>query len=81
MPEETNGVRITQAMIYQKQLEMHEVQVQMLTKLQHLDDVPDRLRELELAQARMEWVERIAYSALGAGIVGIVAGFYNILFK
>jgi hypothetical protein len=81
MAEETNGVRITQAMIYQKQLEMNEVQVQMLSSLDHLSDVPDRVRALELAHARMEWVERVAYSALGAGLVGLIAGFYNLLFK
>jgi hypothetical protein len=81
MAEETNGVRITQTMIYQKQLEMHEIQVKMLTKLNHLDDVPDRIRDLELAHARHEWIERVAYSALGAGIVGLIAGFYNLIFK
>lgn len=78
---EENTVRITQAMIYEKQLEMHEVQVKMLGKLGHLDDVPDRLRELELAQARMEWIEKVAYSALGAGVVSLMAGVYSLLFR
>ena len=76
---EENSVRITQAMIYEKQLEMHEVQMKMLGKLGHLDDVPDRLRAVELAQARMQWIEKVAYSGLGAGIVGLTAGLYGLL--
>lgn len=78
---EENSVRITQAMIYEKQLEMHEVQMKMLGKLQHLDDVPDRLRAVELTQARMQWIEKVAYSGLGAGVVGLIAGVYGLLSK
>jgi hypothetical protein len=33
MAEETTGVRITQQMIYQKQIEMNDTQLKMLVKL------------------------------------------------
>lgn len=81
MPEETSSVRITQAAIYQKQLEMNETQIKILEKLDHLDDVPDRLREVELDLARLAWIEKIAYTGLSAGIVAILGAILNLLVK
>jgi hypothetical protein len=53
MSEETTSVRITQADIYKKQLEHGQILIQVLQKLDHLDDVPDRIREVELTLARL----------------------------
>lgn len=72
MADETNGVRITQGMIYAKQLEMNEVQIRMLEKLDHLDDVPDRIREVEITLARLAWIEKIAYAGLSGAVVALI---------
>jgi hypothetical protein len=72
MPDETTGVRVTQADIYKKQLEHGEILIKVLQKLDNLDDVPDRLREVELTLARLFWVEKIAYAGLGAAIVSMI---------
>jgi hypothetical protein len=72
MPDETTSVRITQADIYKKQLEHGEILVKVLQKLDHLDDVPDRIREVELTLARLAWIERIAYTGLTASFVSII---------
>jgi hypothetical protein len=80
MAEETTGVRITQQMIYQKQLEMNDTQLKMLVKLDNLDDVPDRIREVELSLARLAWIEKIAYTGLTASVVsliGLIIGVVN----
>jgi hypothetical protein len=77
--EETTNVRITQAMIYAKQLEMHEVQVRMLSKLDQLEDVPERIRQVELTLARLAWIEKIAYTALSAGIVSLIGAVIGLL--
>lgn len=71
MAEETSGVRITQNAIYAKQLEHGETLIKILEKLDHLDDVPDRLREVELTLARLAWIEKIAYTGLSAALVSI----------
>jgi hypothetical protein len=81
MAEETTGVRITQQMIYQKQIEMNDTQLKMLVKLDNLDDVPDRIREVELSLARLAWIEKIAYTGLAAGVVAIVASLLNMIGK
>jgi hypothetical protein len=72
MAEETTGVRITQNAIYAKQLEHGETLIKILEKLDHLDDVPDRLREVELTLARLAWIERIAYTGLSAAVIAIL---------
>lgn len=72
MSEEKTSVRITQGDIYKKQLEHGDILIKVLEKLDHLDDVPDRLREVELTLARLFWIERIAYAGLGAAIISMI---------
>jgi len=72
MSEETTSVRITQQMIYQKQIEMNDTQLKMLLKLDNLDDVPDRIRDLELSLARLAWIERIAYTGLTGSAIAVI---------
>ena len=70
--EKTAAVRITQGDIYKKQLEHGDILIKVLQKLDHLDDVPDRLREVELTLARLFWIERIAYAGLGAALISMI---------
>jgi len=79
MAEETQGVRITQNAIYQKQLEHGETLIKILEKLDHLDDVPNRIREVELTLARLAWIEKIAYTGLAAGVTGLVSAVFSFL--
>jgi hypothetical protein len=72
MSEEKSSVRITQGDIYKKQLEHGDILIKVLQKLDHLDDVPERLREVELTLARLFWIERIAYAGLGAAILSMI---------
>jgi hypothetical protein len=81
MADETTSVRITQADIYKKQLEHGEILVKVLQKLDHLDDVPDRIREVELTLARLAWIERIAYTGLTASFVSIIGLLFSTLGK
>jgi hypothetical protein len=81
MAEETTGVRITQNAIYAKQLEHGETLIKILEKLDHLDDVPDRLREVELTLARLAWIERIAYTGLSAGFLGLISAILGLVIK
>lgn len=81
MPEETTGVKITQQAIYAKQLEHGETLIKILEKLDHLDDVPNRIREVELTLARLAWIEKIAYTGLAAGITGLISALIGLLLK
>jgi hypothetical protein len=81
MSDETTSVRITQADIYNKQLEHGQILIQVLQKLDHLDDVPDRIREVELTLARLAWIERVAYTGLTAAIVSIIGLLLTVIGK
>jgi len=81
MAEETTSVRITQADIYKKQLEHGQILIQVLQKLDHLDDVPDRIREVELTLARLAWIERVAYTGLTAATVSIIGLLLTVIGK
>jgi hypothetical protein len=81
MAEETTTVRITQADIYKKQLEHGQILIQVLQKLDHLDDVPDRIREVELTLARLAWIERVSYTGLTAAVVAIIGLIINTIGK
>jgi ABC-type long-subunit fatty acid transport system fused permease/ATPase subunit len=81
MADETQSVRITQHMIYQKQLEMNDTQIKMLQKLDNLEGVPDRIREVELELARLAWIERIAYAGLTGAVVAIIGLLINTIGK
>ena len=81
MSEETQSVRITQHMIYQKQLEMNDTQIKMLQKLDNLEGVPDRIREVEIQLARLAWIERVAYAGLTGAVVAIIGLLINTIGK
>ena len=81
MADETNSVRITQNAIYAKQLEHGETLIKILEQLDHLDDVPNRIREVELTLARLAWIEKIAYTGLAAGITGLVSALFAFLVR
>jgi hypothetical protein len=81
MADENHTVRITQADIYKKQLEHGEILVKVLQKLDHLDDVPDRIREVELTLARLAWIERVAYSGLTAAVISLIGLIINMAGK
>jgi hypothetical protein len=68
-------------MIYQKQLEMNDTQIKMLEKLDHLDDVPERMREVELTLARLAWIEKIAYTGLSAALLAVLGSILNLVLK
>jgi hypothetical protein len=51
----------------------------MLVKLDNLDDVPDRIREVELSLARLAWIEKIAYTGLTAGVVALIGSLLNMI--
>ena len=80
MPEETSGsVRITQAQIYEKLIEMQAIQIELVAEIKNLKDLPNRMNRVEQKLARFEWIEKLAFSALGAGLSGFVAALWALL--
>ena len=79
MADESTGVRITQRDIYEKLIELQAVQIELVADIKSLKDLPNRVNQLEQKLARFEWIEKLAFSALGAGLSGFVAALWALI--
>ena len=70
--EEQTG-RVTINMLYAKQLENEKLLIELSERLANMEQIPSRVRELELAQAKTAWIEKVAYVALTAGVGAAIA--------
>jgi len=77
MSDEPTG-RITTAMLYAKQLENEQLLIQLSERLANMEDIPKRVRELEVQEAKTAWIEKVAYAGLTAGVGALVAGLISI---
>lgn len=77
LDKEVAHVKVTINDLYKEQQETNKLLVKTVAHLEQLADVPDRLRAVELAQARAAWVERVAYSGLVGAIISIGTIIFN----
>jgi len=76
--EEPTG-RVTINMLYAKQLENEKLLIELSERLASMEQIPSRVRELELQQAKQAWIEKVAYVALTAGVGAIVAAVMQVM--
>jgi hypothetical protein len=74
-----NHVKVTINDLYKEQQETNKLLIQLASELKGLSDLPDRVRSLELELARMEWIDRIAKTALGGAVVSLIAAMFTIV--
>lgn len=72
MAEETSGVRITQAQVYEKLLEINSVQIEMVAEIRGLKHLPEKVSELDNRLGKVELIAKLVYGVYGA-IISAVA--------
>jgi len=72
-------VKVTNALMYQKLMDINENQIRMIAELKNLSALPDRVRVVESRLDRLYWVEKVAYSGLGAAVVALVSFVFTLL--
>jgi len=81
MPFEDNSdqphARVTLQMLYEKQLESQKLLIELTTKMSSLEGIVARVGQLEIKQAKFEWIEKVAYASLTAAIGAIVFAIMN----
>lgn len=82
MAEDTPSthVKVTINDLYREQQETNRMLVKTVAHLEQLADIPDRMRFVELKQAKNEWIEKVAYAGLTASVVsliGLIVGTVN----
>lgn len=71
--------RVTLQMLYEKQLENERLLIELSGRLAMMEDLPNRVRELEVQEAKTAWIEKVAYAGLTAGVGALVAGMITFL--
>jgi len=79
MTETQPTARVTLQMLYEKQLENERLLIELSGRLAMMEDLPNRVRELEVQEAKTAWIEKVAYAGLTAGVGALVAGMITFL--
>ena len=73
MAEESASIRITNYQVYEKLLEVSNVQIEMVAELRGLKYLPQKVAEIDNRLSKVELIARLVYGVYGAilGAVGI----------
>jgi len=66
-------------MLYAKQLENEKLLIELSERLASMEKIPERVRALELQQAKQAWIEKVAYAGLVAGVGALVGGLIGMV--
>ena len=73
MEEKEPHARVTLQMLYVKTLETERLLIELNGRTTHLEDIPQRVSQLEIQQAKSAWIEKIAWAALVGAVLGIIS--------
>ena len=71
--------RVTINQLYQQQLQNEKLLIEMSQRLANMEQLPARVRDLELAEAKTAWIEKVAYSGLVAGVGALIGGLISLV--
>ena len=74
-----NHVKVTINDLYKEQQETNKLLIQLATELKGMSDLPVRVQKLEIISAERAWIPRLLWTAMSAGIVGLVTAIYSII--
>jgi hypothetical protein len=72
-------VKVTINDLYKEQQETNKLLIQLASELKGLSDIPDRVRNVELEVAKLQWIDVIAKTALGGAIVSFIATLFALI--
>jgi hypothetical protein len=79
MADETNSVRITNAQVYAELLEVKAIQIEAVTELRNMKNLPDRVSAIEQELARLKVIAGLTYAFFAAVLTGIAAALIRSL--
>jgi hypothetical protein len=79
MADETNSVRITNAQVYEKLMEINAVQIEMVAELRNMKSLPDKVAGIEQEIARLKVIAGLAYAVFAAVLTGVAAAVMRTL--
>ena len=80
MAEETNSsVSITNAQVYEKLIEVSNVQIEMVVELRGLKYLPSKVADIENRLSKVELIARLVYGVYGATLGAVAVGLVSVL--
>jgi hypothetical protein len=79
MADETNSVRITNAQVYAEVMELKAIQIEAVTELRGMKNLPERVSAIEQELARLKVIAGLAYAFFAAVLTGIAAALIRSL--
>jgi hypothetical protein len=73
MADETNSVRITNAQVYAELLEVKAIQIEAVTELRGMKNLPEKVSAIENELARLKVIAGLSYAVFAAVLAGVVA--------
>ena len=73
MADETNSVRITNAQVYAELLEVKAIQIEAVTELRGMKNLPEKVSAIESELARLKVIAGLSYAVFAAVLTGVVA--------
>ena len=79
MADETNSVRITNAQVYEKLIEVSNVQIEMVSELRGLKYLPNKVAEMDNRLSKVELIAKLVYGVYGAVLGAVAVGLIGLL--
>lgn len=71
MADETNSVRITNAQVYAELLEVKAIQIEAVTELRGMKNLPDKVSAIEQELARLKVIAGLSYAVFAAVLTAV----------
>lgn len=79
MADETNSVRITNAQVYEKLMEVNAIQIEMVAEIRGLKYLPGKVSEMENRLSKVELIARLVYGVYGTVLGAVAVGLVGLL--
>ncbi len=80
MADETHSsVRITNVQVYEKLIEVSNVQIEMVVELRGLKYLPGKVADIENRLSKVELIARLVYGVYGATLGAVAVGLVSLL--
>jgi len=77
--ENSSSIRITNYQVYEKLLEVSNVQIEMVAELRGLKYLPQKVAEIDNRLSKVELVARLVYGVYGAVLGAIAVAMVGVL--
>ena len=77
--ETQSSVRITNLQVYEKLLEVSNVQIEMVAELRGLKYLPQKVAEIDNRLSKVELVAKLVYGVYGAVLGAMAVAFVGVL--